>query len=465
MATLLGLRRCAASARAPPTRLFARALPAGLVPLATRKQVFKEHLWKLRKQDPERWTSRTLAAHFRLPLTNVQAMLALQELEEAAGKIEPDAIQLAADAEEYLDSEYDDPNEAQQPISGGGGDGGAATEEVYFDREAEGALGQVSHEDELALVAAVAQRFGDAAAPAPGVGAGEALGHAMRRAIAGLTIDELRALEEEVSGTSPPTASVHEDEERRRAQRAILGALVEGGGEGDAGAAVPLSAHLLAAAEGADWSALSLPEAAHPRSYAASEGDASSLQGSSVGVDGQGTWRPPEDAFWVDHTAPREEMQQLSDEQHREALEADGLRITRLVGTRSDTRTWRAREKRFGRKPGEAVDIGTATIPEELRLVRSPDFGAKLKFNLEARKNRLSPDGPGSIYIGQTPNKGQMVFTEIARPHKKVPLATRVWVSQKGQGVRPPNESETRMARLRVQPPIMMPRIKRNRGY
>ena len=52
---------------------------------------------------------------------------------------------------------------------------------------------------------------------------------------------------------------------------------------------------------------------------------------------------------------------------------------------------------------------------------------------------------------------------QLVRPHKKVALAAKVWVGEKGQPfTREPTESELRKAQLREQPPIMMPRIKRN---
>ena len=96
-------------------------------------------------------------------------------------------------------------------------------------------------------------------------------------------------------------------------------------------------------------------------------------------------------------------------------------------------------------------------------MVKAPDFGARMMDNLERRARRLSPDQPGSNRLGTPPNKGRYVFTEVVRPHKKVPIAARVWVSEKGKlHTRAPDARELRMSRLRAQPPIMMPRIKRN---
>ena len=84
------------------TRIFTRNLAGSLRALPTRKQAFKAHLVALREKDPERWTPRTLAFHFRLPLANVEAMLALQQLEaeakSAKGALNPQLVSLAEDA-------------------------------------------------------------------------------------------------------------------------------------------------------------------------------------------------------------------------------------------------------------------------------------------------------------------------------------------------------------------------------
>ena len=72
------LSRCASGTGAT------RALP-------TRKQVFKEHLVKLREQDPDRWTTYALSRHFGVPLTNVQAMLTLYDADKS-GSIDLDEL-------------------------------------------------------------------------------------------------------------------------------------------------------------------------------------------------------------------------------------------------------------------------------------------------------------------------------------------------------------------------------------
>ena len=135
-----------------------------------------------------------------------------------------------------------------------------------------------------------------------------------------------------------------------------------------------------------------------------------------------------------------------------------------LAGAREESDTWRAKERRFGRSKAERAPLGVATTPEELRLAKEPNFAMRLLDKLEQRANRLSDDGPGSNRVGKCrPNAGRIVFTEVVRPHKKVAMAARVWVSEKGKtGTRSPTPHEMRMARVRAQPPIMMPRTKRN---
>ena len=427
------------------------------VRLRTRQQAFKEHLWKLRSVDPDRWTSRTLASHFRLPLSNVQAMLALQALEEEVkDTLDPRLIELAEDAEEYLDSQYDEPPSPPKF----GGPATASAEEVYYDREAAAggeaapsSIDQLTHEQELALVAAVATRFGQSA-PRPGVGPGEALGAALHEAIGGLSLEELSALEAQLTGKEdersfPDDAS---------AKRAIFDALTS-----DA----PASLLSEDAAAAADLASLNLPEV---KAYTPPTGGAaSSSSASTVSADGGGTFVSPDDAFWVDGSKPAPTMR-ASSSASRVGLRGplfeadnDGIHIKQLVGKREAVETWRAAEKTFGRADTDVVPLGVASTPDELRAVKTPEFGARMMDNLEKRARRLSPDQPGSNVIGTPPNKGRYVFTEVVRPHKKVPIAAKVWVSEKGKlHTREPTARELRMSRLRVQPPIMLPRIKRN---
>ena len=106
--------------------------------LATRKQVFREHLASLQQKDPERWTTHALAHHFQTPLENVAAALALHELEhDAGGPLDADFEQLAHDAEEYLEDEDADPlaqfYEKKSSSSAGEAD------DTFYDREVEDA--------------------------------------------------------------------------------------------------------------------------------------------------------------------------------------------------------------------------------------------------------------------------------------------------------------------------------------
>ena len=192
--------------------------------LPTRKQHFKEHLYQLRSKDPDRWSARALSRHFGLPLENVEAMLTLQVLEAERSVLDPELVELAEDAEEYLDSEFAQsvpPPAAEEP------------KKLVADEPAPPsvALEQMSLEQELALVGAVAARYGGGARAQPGVGSGEALGAAVHEALSSLSLEELRALDDQLrrgrapSGTPSTGGGEDEEAQRRAAMRSMLGAL------------------------------------------------------------------------------------------------------------------------------------------------------------------------------------------------------------------------------------------------
>lgn len=178
--------------------MLSRVAPArarlhrGLATLATRKQKFKEESTALRDQDPGRWTVQALARHFDVPLENVRAMLALQDIEAdraRAAEPDPELVQLAVDAEEYLDVEYAQPAPAAAP---------RAPSETFYDHEAPPpslALGSLGIEQDGRLVAAATARFGASGAAS--------LPASLREVVGGLTPDELAALLESVAGGAP----------------------------------------------------------------------------------------------------------------------------------------------------------------------------------------------------------------------------------------------------------------------
>ena len=67
---------------------------------------------------------------------------------------------------------------------------------------------------------------------------------------------------------------------------------------------------------------------------------------------------------------------------------------------------------------------------------QAPPVGADLVIRL------LAPDAQHWPYR----KTGRFLFTELTRPSKKVPMAARVWVSEKGVGIREPSEHEGRAA-------------------
>ena len=198
--------------------VLSRTAVSRSAPLATRKQLFKEHIVQLQKKDPDRWTTRALAHHFRQPLANTAAALALQKLEAEAGALDEELVVLAEDAEEYLESE-DDPDDlfaedTQQearralPAAASSGDASSAASSIELDT--------LGADEEHALIEELATRFG-ADGAAPGVSASEALGAAVRAAIDALDEEALHALHAQLDGSGVPPPADGSD-----ARRALL---------------------------------------------------------------------------------------------------------------------------------------------------------------------------------------------------------------------------------------------------
>ena len=444
--------------------------------LATRKQAFKEHLHSLRAKDPERWTTHALAHHFNVPLANVQAMLALQDLEKGYGELDQELVTLADDAEEYLDSENGAPPAHETSPSGFHEKqlkSDKSPSEAFYDLEAEtaaaaaattasGALEAFGPAQEQALIAAVAQRFG-VASPPPGVSAGEALGAALHEMVGGLSLEELGALEAQLRGGGGEPAGAAaaaagddgDDLALARARRSLLGALCHES---------PPAPLLVKGGAAVEIAALGLPEvdASQPLAPARSASSSSSAAATAKAAAAESkhsrekqsaldrgkpttAFVNPPDAFWVDN------MQYPPQLVSKPAVSSDEG-AARPFGADTDGLVTNAH-------------WGNATTPRERMATYhdEPDFGDTLRKNVDKRARFI---GRREILGGFYPfpkKGGRILFTDVARPTSaKVAIAQRVWVAVNGQGVVEPSAREAREAALRAQPPILKPRIKRN---
>lgn len=448
-------RLCRSQVRLATTSVVSRASPQKVSALPTRKQAFKDHCMQLRKQDPKRWTARVLSKHFGVPLPNMQAMLVLKGFEEEEAQkaaIDAELVQLADDAEEYLDTETAaitaPPRAARAP---------AAEPTTFYDREAAAAvpspplsstLASMTEEQEAALVAAVAARFGTPAAAqqAGGAGADAALGAAVRGAMGSMTLEELRVLNDQLVGAAAPNdaaepTSGDASEESSGEQQVLLRALLSHvcptlpavWSEGDS-----------AVGAAADLHALDLPPLP-----AASAVDGAAAKGARVTREFQN----PPDAFWSAsaladaESAARFPAVPLYPREQSAAAEAAPPPSADVV----------------------AIPIGSATTKAELRQVRAPDLAEVLEFNVQRRNERLAP----SYMSYPLPKKG-IVFTEVVREgagkrpwskprvRRSLPRASRVWVVDRSGSPREATQDEASYAATRVQPPQFKPRIRRN---
>ncbi len=91
------------------------------------------------------------------------------------------------------------------------------------------------------------------------------------------------------------------------------------------------------------------------------------------------------------------------------------------------------------------------------------DGADRLQTNLENRAQLLGERARG---VSHPRPKGSMVVTEVGtvrRKGRRTRVPRRVWVSDRaGEATREPTAAERRRAMLRVQPPVLTPRIKRN---
>lgn len=169
----------------------------------TRKQYFKEHVYRLHKQDPERWTDHVLSRHFLVPLENMRAMLALQTLAEVEvarkGGVDPELKEIASDFEEYLDDVAPPPDASDQFLARANVLKASAKETIPPPAFS---LSEMSPIQETRLLSSIVRRFGggevaDGVPPNP-----KALRIHMEGLLGGLSSEELSALLEQVNGRS-----------------------------------------------------------------------------------------------------------------------------------------------------------------------------------------------------------------------------------------------------------------------
>jgi hypothetical protein len=93
--------------------------------------------------------------------------------------------------------------------------------------------------------------------------------------------------------------------------------------------------------------------------------------------------------------------------------------------------------------------------------MRRPDGADTMQANLEARERNVNNARNRRHFPFK--NQRQMLFTELTKSGRRT-APGRVWVSEQGGRVptREPKPEERRKAMIRVQPPVLPPRIKRN---
>ena len=361
----------------------------------------QRHAAALHKADPDRWTERALARHFELPLDTLQALLALQALEETennAGDAELGA--LADDIEEYVVEAADEVD-----LRGGGSGAGAA---YLLPDVASGTLGAMEALDaaqEAALVSHAATALGLVGGEAPRR-AQHAAHDALRDALGAVGDDELVAMRDELRGTEGGAAGG-----RSELLRELLQQLAPGAPAATAEAA-------------ADGDGL----AGYAEGEARAEGDA----------DGDGA----AGAAW--------------------ARADDGvIDVGVLAGpgrSAPGTHHFLVRDD----VGPDAESYIPADELRKLRTIRAPERADLLAKNLAYRARELALRGPSSSAKFTPPrtNTGTLVFTEIGGAKDEPP---RVWVSRKGEPDAEEADAETaRRHRLIARPPALLPRVKRN---
>ena len=201
-----------------------RSLCTGTGAKLTRKQYFKDHVHKLHNEDPDRWTDRVISRHFGVPLENIQAMLALQDLAQDAAKergaLDPAMLEIASDFEEYLDDEVPSP----------GAEDALLTRSALLTKHVRDPvpppspeLDNMSVAQESRLLSSAVLRLGGGDVTHGAPLNAKALRLELERILGSLTVDELSALQGQLGGSGGGSGGGHQG-----ALQGLLGALAPG---------------------------------------------------------------------------------------------------------------------------------------------------------------------------------------------------------------------------------------------
>jgi len=409
----------------------------------------------LHKEDPELWTPHALSRQFGVPLANMQAMLALQQLEAGGFALDPELQEIADDVEDYLLAE-EDIDDAERA---------AVSSSVLQLHTPDVGLEKMSGEQEERLIRAVAERFQlDGTETVQELSS--RLDTEMDVLVRSLQVGELKAL----------CRAVEWGGEAEQEERAAQEEQVEAGSAGEADTAGTASD--AATTQGAEnvkgmVGAASNEAVAEEHGAAQASGeervDRSTLLGllssslSADVIDGPADGvlerivAATRNAHGSEKAAPILHVEARQDAQAREAAEASAVIDVGVTTINPRGMPVFVVEDDVGGKPEAYLPKG---LLNKLRRVRHVDNADRLEVNLRKRSANLASAGQRAKYA----SADSLVFVDTSeRLKSRAPSssARRVWVSSK-EGLREPSEAETRAAMLRVQPPQLLPRIKRN---
>mmetsp|Transcript_25576 Transcript_25576/g.61864 ORF Transcript_25576/g.61864 Transcript_25576/m.61864 type:complete len:404 (+) Transcript_25576:129-1340(+) len=398
-------------------RMLSSATSRGMGAKMTRKQYFKNHLYLLHKQDPERWTEHVLSRHFMVPLENIRGMLALQgmaaEALEEKGAVDLELHEFADEAEEYLDDEALGP----------------AVEDAFRYRADELAFGDkapippppsslhtMSPLQETRLLTTALFRFngGD-------VGDGEApttrkLQRTLQKHVGTLTDLELLSLMSAVGGEQ--MATTWDGANHKKLLQGLLDVLSP-----------------------------SMPDSLKK---GLAQGDFTLQKASSELPEAPVVELAHYVNFEETSDAKKRRLPSVSDDIHASKPVID----MKVQGTRPST--------------DPVLDLVTDIGPEPLayltqeqinrmRKVSRRDTADVLEKNLADRKLFMSTSRQERMQ-----KTGDIVFTEIRKPKRGFLEVPRVWVAEKATGtIREATQEEFRRAKLRVKPPMLLSYLKR----
>ena len=381
-------------------RAASRRLLATTKPLPLRNQSFKQHLHKLNQTDPTLWTDRTLARTFHLPLENVQALLALVNLETQGQEIDPQFLELQNDIDHLLDeADVEKQKQDQKNCK-------AAAHAVEAVQLPDPRLDRMTPQQEDELARVFIDTFGQQSTH-------DTMFSSVQALVRSLSEEERRALEVAVGGPSVrPTEKnpVNEQEVNLthvKSDEDTVESLIEM----------------------MDGSLDGLLAILRSRPEASTERRAIELHNFTL----------------TQRTLPDKPG-------NREILRGDVTSANPRGFPRYILRD------DFGRDPKQYIK----TLGHERQEMRTVDSEDLLKANLKKRHENLTVSKQGLRR-----NKRQYVITEITNgkgrrgaEDKREPTAVRV--HETGTGAREATDDEKKRALLRVQPPKLISRIRRN---